>query len=59
MCMTWPGNTLFSLVNTPNTLFSLASVISVWGWQLTYTALVPFIMFVEIFSAVKTSIVRY
>ena len=39
-------------------VYDVASVISVWGWQLTYTALVPFIMLVEIFSAVKTSIVR-
>ena len=39
-------------------VYDVTSWISVWGWQLTYTALVPFLMFVEIFAAVKTSIVR-
>ena len=39
-------------------VYDVSSVISVWGWQLTYTALVPFVMVVEIISAVKTSLIR-
>ena len=40
-------------------IYDVSNVISVWGWQLTYTALVPFIMIVEIVSAVKTSMIRF
>ena len=40
-------------------VYDVSNVISVWGWQLTYTALVPFIMIVEIVSAVKTSMIRF
>ena len=40
-------------------MYDVSNVISVWGWQLTYTALVPFVMIVEIVSAVKTSMIRF
>ena len=40
-------------------VYDVSSVISVWGWQLTYTALVPFIMVVEIINAAKTSFIRF
>ena len=40
-------------------VYDVSNVISVWGWQLTYTALVPFLMIVEIVSAAKTSMIRF
>ena len=36
-------------------VYDVGSIISVWGWQLTYSLMVPFIMFVEvIFSSFTT-----
>ena len=29
-------------------VYDVGSIISVWGWQLTYSLMVPFIMFVEV-----------
>ena len=39
-------------------VYDTGSIISVWGWQLTYSLMVPLIMLVEVFTAVKTSLIR-
>ena len=31
-------------------VYDAGSIISVWGWQLTYSLMVPFIMFVEVLN---------
>ena len=39
-------------------IYDTGSIISVWGWQLTYSLMVPLIMLMEVFTAVKTSLIR-
>ena len=39
-------------------VYDTSSIISVWGWQLTYSLMVPLIMMVEVFTALKTSLIR-
>ena len=40
-------------------VYDVGSVISVWGWQLLYSLMVPLIMLVEVFTAAKTSLIRF
>ena len=37
-------------------VYDAGSIISVWGWQLTYSLMVPFIMFVEVFFIAWSSL---